>query len=331
MAIFLTGAAGFIGFHVARALLAQGEEVVGFDNLNSYYTPALKRARLAELGGTAGWRFVEGDLADRAALGTAARGCDRVVHLAAQAGVRYSLENPHVYGESNLTGQLNMLELARHGGVRHMVYASSSSVYGGNTKLPFALSDRVDRPVSLYAATKRAGELLAESYAHLYRTPLTGLRFFTVYGPWGRPDMAIWQFADAMLAGKPIRIFNHGAMKRDFTYIDDIVDGVVAALYRPPADDGTEKPGGSVAPHTLYNLGNNRPEALLDLVALLEQSLGVEAKRELLPMQPGDVEATFADINEAARDLGFSPKTPLAEGLPKYVAWFKGWRESQPG
>ncbi|QMW22177.1 NAD-dependent epimerase/dehydratase family protein [Sandaracinobacteroides saxicola] len=333
MTILLTGAAGFIGLHVARALLARGEAVLGLDNLNPYYDPALKQARLAQLAGTPGWRFVHVDFADAAALAAATDGervtrpITRIVHLGAQAGVRYSLENPAAYAQSNLVGHLNLLELARHARVAHMVYASSSSVYGGNTKLPFALSDRVDSPVSLYAATKKSGELLAESYAHLFRTPLTGLRFFTVYGPWGRPDMALWQFADAILAGRPIRLFNHGDMSRDFTFIDDITTGVLAALDRPPADDGSEKPGGSRSPHALYNLGNSRPEPLLTLVATLEDALGVKAIRQLHPMQPGDVHATFADIAEAARDLGFAPTTSLAEGIPRFTSWFRQWRD----
>ena len=325
----VTGVAGFIGFHVADRLAARGERVVGVDDLNPYYDPALKRARLAELAARHGdrVRFVAADFADEAGLRGALDGkaFDRIVHLGAQAGVRYSIDHPHAYARANLVGHLTMLELARARDCAHMVYASSSSVYGGNTSLPFRVGDPVDHPVSLYAATKRADELMSESYAHLYRLPLTGLRFFTVYGPWGRPDMAIWLFTEAVLAGRPIRVFNDGQMQRDFTYVDDAVAGVVAALDRAPADDGIGKPGGSRAPHAIYNLGNNRAEPLGRLIDLIEQASGRTAIRNLQPMQPGDVPATYADIADAARDLGFTPSTGLDDGVPRFVDWYRGY------
>jgi UDP-glucuronate 4-epimerase len=323
----VTGVAGFIGFHVADRLAARGERVVGVDDLNPYYDPALKRARLAELAARHGdrVRFIAVDFADEAALRGALEGeaFDRIVHLGAQAGVRYSIEHPHAYARANLVGHLTMLELARARGCAHMVYASSSSVYGGNTSLPFRVGDPVDHPVSLYAATKRADELMSESYAHLYRLPLTGLRFFTVYGPWGRPDMAIWLFTEAVLAGRPIRVFNNGRMQRDFTYVDDAVAGVLAALDRAPSDDGAAKPGGSVAPHAIYNLGNNRAEPLGRLIDLIEQASGRSAIRDLQPMQPGDVPSTYADIADAARDLGFAPATTIEVGVPRFVDWYR--------
>jgi UDP-glucuronate 4-epimerase len=325
----VTGVAGFIGFHVADRLAARGERVVGVDDLNPYYDPALKRARLAELAARHGdrVRFIAVDFADEAALRGALEGeaFDRIVHLGAQAGVRYSIEHPHAYARANLVGHLTMLELARARGCAHMVYASSSSVYGGNTSLPFRVGDPVDHPVSLYAATKRADELMSESYAHLYRLPLTGLRFFTVYGPWGRPDMAIWLFTEAVLAGRPIRVFNNGRMQRDFTYVDDAVAGVLAALDRAPSDDGAAKPGGSVAPHAIYNLGNNRAEPLGRLIDLIEQASGRTAIRDLQPMQPGDVPATYADIADAARDLGFAPATTIEVGVPRFVDWYRSY------
>jgi len=325
----VTGVAGFIGFHVADRLAARGERVVGVDDLNPYYDPALKRARLAELAARHGdrVRFVAADFADEAGLRDALDGeaFDRIVHLGAQAGVRYSIDHPHAYARANLVGHLTMLELARARDCAHMVYASSSSVYGGNTSLPFRVGDPVDHPVSLYAATKRADELMSESYAHLYRLPLTGLRFFTVYGPWGRPDMAIWLFTEAVLAGRPIRVFNDGQMQRDFTYVDDAVAGVVAALDRAPADDGIGKPGGSRAPHAIYNLGNNRAEPLGRLIDLIEQASGRTAIRDLQPMQPGDVPSTYADIVDAARDLGFAPSTGLDDGVPRFVDWYRGY------
>lgn len=325
MAVLVTGAAGFIGAHVAGALAARGQTVIGIDDLNGYYAPQLKRDRLAALAGGRGVRFVQADFADAAALDAAVAGerIDRIVHLGAQAGVRHSLENPQAYVRANLVGHANVLELARARRAAHLVYASSSSVYGGNTALPFRVDDRVDHPVSLYAATKKADELMSESYAHLFRLPQTGLRFFTVYGPWGRPDMAPWLFTAAILAGRPITVFNNGRMRRDFTYIDDVVAGVLAALERPPADDGASKPGGSLAPHALYNLGNSRAEPLDRLIALIEQACGRAAVREPLPMQPGDVTETHADIAEATRDLGFAPRTRLEDGVPRFVEWFR--------
>ena len=327
MTILLTGAAGFIGYHVARHLLERGEDVVGIDNLNHYYDPQLKRDRLAALPQSNRFRFLHADFAEHEALEPALADVafDRIVHLGAQAGVRYSIDNPRAYVTANLAGHLNMLELARQRGVKHCVYASSSSVYGGNTSLPFRVEDRVDHPISLYAATKKADELMSETYAHLYRVPLTGLRFFTVYGPWGRPDMAMWIFTRKILAGEPIQVFNHGRMRRDFTYIDDIVAGVVASLDSPPPDDGAPKAGGSVAPHRLYNLGNNRPEELMDMIALLERACGRSATLEMLPMQPGDVPETYADIEAIRADLGFAPRTSLAAGIPMFVDWYRNW------
>lgn len=334
MTILVTGAAGFIGFHVARALMARGEAVIGIDNLNDYYDPALKHARLAELDkvDTGSFAFHRIDFADADALDAALSGAeiDRIVHLGAQAGVRYSLENPRAYAASNLVGHLNMLELARQRRARHFVYASSSSVYGGNDSLPFRVEDRVDHPVSLYAATKKADELMSEAYAHLYRIPATGLRFFTVYGPWGRPEMAVWLFTGKILAGEPIPVFDEGRMKRDFTYIDDVVDGVLSALDRPPADDGAPKPGGGAAPHALYNLGNSAPEDLSRLIALIEQACGRKAIRQPLPMQPGDVTQTYADIAASRRDLGFEPRTGLEEGITRFVDWYRGYSSAVP-
>ena len=325
MAVLVTGVAGFIGYHVAAALAARGEAVVGVDNLDPYYSVALKRARLAALGGSV--RFIETDFADPDALGRALadEDIDRIVHLGAQPGVRHSIEHPFAYARANLLGHLALLELGRARRVQHLVYASSSSVYGGNEQLPFTTADRVDHPVSLYAATKKADELMSESYAHLYRLPQTGLRFFTVYGPWGRPDMAVWLFTDAILARRPIRVFNGGAMRRDFTYIDDIVGGVIAALDRPPADDGAAKPGGGVAPHAIYNLGNNRAEELGRLIDVIERACGKTAVRDMQAMQPGDVAATYADIADAARDLGFAPATSIELGVPRFVDWYRGY------
>ncbi len=325
MTILVTGAAGFIGHALSKALLARGNRVVGIDSLNDYYPAALKRARLADIGDS-GFTFHHLDFADHGALETALAGTkiDRIVHLGAQPGVRYSLENPRAYVQSNLVGHVELLELARVLQVP-MVYASSSSVYGGNEKMPFSVDDRVDHPVSLYAATKKADELMSETYAHLYRIPLTGLRFFTVYGPWGRPDMAPWLFTEAILSGKPIKVFNHGDMRRDFTYIDDIVAGVIACLDKPPADDGAAKPGGSTAPHALYNIGNNRPEPLARFIDILEDACGIKAIRELHPMQPGDVPATWADIDDLVRDHGYAPTTSLEQGLPRFVDWFRSY------
>jgi UDP-glucuronate 4-epimerase len=323
MTVLVTGAAGFIGFHVSTALLMRGERVIGVDNLNDYYDVALKEARLAELRRLPGFAFHRLELAERGALATLLErhpDTDRVVHLAAQAGVRYSLTNPHSYIGANAQGQLEVLEACRSlPRLRHLVFASSSSVYGGNTKLPFSVADRVETPRSLYAATKKAGELMAYCYAHLYRLPTTGLRFFTVYGPWGRPDMAAWIFTEAILAGQPIRVFNHGDMRRDFTFVDDIVSGVVACLDRPPADTGGEPP------YRLYNIGNHRSEELKRFIAVLEQALGRKAIVELAPMQPGDVPATYADITETQRDLGFTPTTPIDDGLPRFVAWYRAY------
>jgi len=326
MTTLVTGAAGFIGFHVSERLLARGDEVIGLDNVNDYYSVALKRDRLAELQRRHNsFRFLETDFADNAALAAATGGLrfDRIVHLGAQAGVRYSIENPHAYVQSNLVGHLNMLELARHRETEHFVYASSSSVYGGNETLPFRVEDRVDHPLSLYAATKKADELISETYAHLYRLPQTGLRFFTVYGPWGRPDMAMWLFTKAILAGEPIDVFGEGNMRRDFTYVDDIVSGVVACLDYPPPDDGAEKAGGSNGPHRIYNIGNNRSEELNRMIELIEQACGRKAERRLLPMQPGDVRDTFADIGAIRRDLGFEPTTAIDEGVPRFVDWYR--------
>ena len=331
MAVLVTGAAGFIGAAVSRRLLERGEGVVGIDNLNDYYQVSLKEDRRDALVADFGDRFtfLRQDFADRAGLDEALKGFefDRILHLGAQAGVRYSLENPHAYVQSNLVGHLNMLELARHRGVAHMAYASSSSVYGANAKLPFAVEDRVDHPLSLYAATKKADELMSETYAHLYRLPLTGLRYFTVYGPWSRPDMMMWIFTRKILAGEPIQLFNNGEMRRDFTYIDDIVDGTVAALDHPPRDDGRVKAGGSEKPHAVYNIGNHRAEDLTEVIDILERECGQTARRELLPMQPGDVPQTFADIDAISRDLGYRPSTSIHEGVPAFVRWFKAYHD----
>jgi UDP-glucuronate 4-epimerase len=327
MRVLITGAAGFIGSALAHRLLARGDSVIGIDSLNDYYDVSLKEARRARLveAGADRFTFLKQDFSDMARLERALEGLefDRIVHLGAQAGVRYSIENPHAYVQANLVGHLTMLEVARHRGAEHMVYASSSSVYGGNTKLPFAVEDRVDHPLSLYAATKKADELMSETYAHLYRLPLTGLRFFTVYGPWGRPDMMMWIFTKAILAGQPIPVFNHGDMYRDFTYIDDIVSGVVACLDNPPADDGTEKAGGSTKPHALYNIGNHRCEPLMKVIGLLEQECGRKAEMDMLPMQPGDVQRTYADIDAIQRDLGYQPNTSIDVGVPAFVGWYR--------
>ncbi len=327
MTIIVTGAAGFIGMHVAAALLARGERVVGIDNFTPYYSVALKQARVAHLAaaGGDGFTFADVDFGDADALAAALADVkvDRIVHLGAQPGVRYSLENPAAYVHSNVAGHVNILELARHRGVRHLVYASSSSVYGMRSDTPFRVADRADTPISLYAATKRADELMSETYAHLFRLPQTGLRFFTVYGPWGRPDMAVWKFTEAVLQGRPIDVYNHGDMLRDFTFIDDIVNGVMLALDRPPADDGREKPGGFSTPHRLYNIGNNRPEQLTALIREIETACGRQAEINLLPMQDGDVFQTFADIDDIARDLGFAPTTPLSAGIPAFVDWYR--------
>jgi UDP-glucuronate 4-epimerase len=330
MTILVTGAAGFIGYHVARRLLDRGDTVVGLDNLNSYYDVSLKEARLARLKEQPGFRFTRLNLEDRGGMASlfAAARPQRIVHLAAQAGVRYSLENPHAYLDSNLAGFLNILEGCRHNGVDHLVYASSSSVYGGNTRLPFSEHDNIDHPVSLYAATKKANELMAHTYSHLFRLPTTGLRFFTVYGPWGRPDMALFLFTKAILDGRPIEVFNHGNMVRDFTYIDDIVEGVIRVLDRPAEvnpefDPERPDPGTSNAPYRVFNIGNSQPTPLNDYIEALEEALGRNAKRNLLPMQPGDVPATSANTDELDAWVGFKPGTRVREGVRRFVEWYR--------
>ncbi len=332
MATLVTGAAGFIGYHCCRALLERGEEVVAIDNLNDYYSVALKQDRLralADMGGS--FRFSRIDFADHLALEDSLAGLsiDRILHLGAQAGVRFSLENPRAYVQSNLVGHLNILEIARHRNVRHLVYASSSSVYGASPTVPFRVEDRVDHPLSFYAATKKSNELMSETYAHLYRIPQTGLRFFTVYGPWGRPDMAMWIFTSRILRGEPIPVFNDGNMRRDFTFIDDIVAGVIAALDHPPADDGRPKAGGSQTPHRLYNIGNHRAERLDRLIELIEEACGRMAIKDYQPMQPGDVPATYADISAIQQDLGFMPTTSIDIGIPQFVDWYQRYHDFQ--
>jgi UDP-glucuronate 4-epimerase len=319
MKVLVTGAAGFIGMHVALRLVERGDEVVGVDNLSDYYDPQLKLDRLAQLQPHAGFRFVRLDVADRSAMAAlfAAEKFDRVVHLAAQAGVRYSLQNPHAYADSNVSGFLNVLEGCRHHRVAHLVYASSSSVYGGNTKMPFAETDAVDHPISLYAATKKANELMAHTYSHLYGLPTTGLRFFTVYGPWGRPDMAYFLFTKAILAGEPIKVFNHGDMARDFTYVDDIVEGVVRVLDKTATPQAPSK-----VPYRLFNIGNHDPVQLLEFIACIERCLGRSAAKVLLPMQDGDVPATYADTQALQAWVGFKPATRLQTGIEKFVAWY---------
>lgn len=330
--ILVTGAAGFIGYHLSNRLLSEGHAVTGLDNLNDYYDVNLKASRLARLEGRPGFRFARMDLADRTGVDTLFAGLrpERVVHLAAQAGVRYSLTHPHAYVESNLTGFLNVLEGCRHHGVEHLVYASSSSVYGANTLMPFSVHHNVDHPVSLYAATKKSNELMAHAYSHLYGIPVTGLRFFTVYGPWGRPDMALFLFTRAILEGKPIDVFNRGEMERDFTYIDDIVEGVARVTFRLPEGDPTwtgdrPDPGTSRAPYRLYNIGNNQPVRLMRLIEVLEQALGRTADKRFLPMQPGDVPATWADVDDLVRDAGFRPHTPVEEGIARFVDWYRNY------
>jgi len=328
--ILVTGVAGFIGFHTATRLLEQGERVIGLDIVNDYYDVRLKKARLAKLKPFKQFTFAKIDLADRVKMRKlfAKQSIAKVVHLAAQAGVRYSLVNPHAYTDSNIEGFLNILEGCRHAKVKHLVYASSSSVYGGNTQMPFSIHDNVDHPVSLYAASKKANELMAHCYAHLYRIPCTGLRFFTVYGPWGRPDMALFIFTKAILEGKTIEVYNHGKMRRDFTYVDDIVEGVIRTLDHPatpnPAWSGDKPdPGTSSAPARIYNIGNHQPVELLRFIEVLEQAIGKRAKKKLLPIQPGDVPATYADIEDLSRDVGFKPATPIEVGIPRFVQWYR--------
>ena len=332
MTILVTGAAGFIGMHFSKRLLEEGYEVVGIDNLNDYYNPKLKEDRLLELDSYNHFTFIKLDLVDREHLFSLFQQYrfTHVVNLAAQAGVRYSLQNPYAYVDSNLVGFVNILEACRRYPVKHLIYASSSSVYGANAKMPFSTSDNVDHPVSLYAARKKANELMAHTYSHLYEIPTTGLRFFTVYGPWGRPDMAYFSFTKNILEGKPIKVFNHGNMKRDFTYIDDIVEGMVRLLDQPPLpneqwDRFRPDPSSSYAPYKIYNIGNNQPVNLLDFIETLESLLGVEAKKEFLPMQPGDVEATYADIDDLHRAVGFQPSTSIQEGLRSFVEWYKSY------
>jgi UDP-glucuronate 4-epimerase len=330
--ILVTGAAGFIGFHVARRLLSEGQDVVGLDNMNAYYDPALKEARRSELAKSGRINFVTLDLADRAATAALFKQYrfPYVVHLAAQAGVRHSLTDPFAYIDANLTGFTTILEGCRHNGCRHLLYASSSSVYGSNTTMPFSVHDNVDHPLSLYGASKKANELMAHAYAHLFGLPATGLRFFTVYGPWGRPDMAMWIFAKAILVGQPIKLFNNGNMRRDFTYVDDVVESVVRLIERPAAADrkfssASPDPGSSSAPWRVYNIGNNKSVELLEVVRLLEEAIGKKAKRELLPMQPGDVPATYADVDDLMREVSFRPATPIAEGIARFIDWYRAY------
>ncbi len=330
MRVLVTGAAGFIGSHLSERLLARGDEVLGYDNLNPYYDPRLKQARLDRLLPRDGFRFVNAALEDRTALEQAFDSFrpQRVVNLAAQAGVRYSLENPHAYIDSNIVGFTNILEACRHRQVEHLVYASSSSVYGANRKLPFAVEDSVDHPVSLYAASKKANELMAHTYSHLFNLPTTGLRFFTVYGPWGRPDMALFLFTRKILAGEPIDVFNHGRHTRDFTYIDDIVEGVIRTLDRVPGPDPDydpmhPSPATSSAPYRVYNIGNNAPVELLRYIEVLEDCLGRKAERNLLPLQPGDVPDTYADVSALTRDTGYAPSTPIETGVKRFVEWYR--------
>ena len=332
MRVLVTGAAGFIGMHVSQRLLNRGDEVVGLDNLNDYYDVNLKLARLAEIEGMSGFTFLQADLADRATL----ESCfgeykfDAVINLAAQAGVRYSLENPHAYVDSNIVGFMNVLECCRHHNIGHLVYASSSSVYGLNSSMPFSIHDNVDHPISLYAASKKANELMAHTYSHLYGLPTTGLRFFTVYGPWGRPDMALFLFTEAIVKGEPIKVFNNGEMLRDFTYIDDIVEGVLRVLDKPATpntawNSDSPDPGTSPAHYRLYNIGNNNPVKLLDFIAAIEQALGKQAIKNMLPIQPGDVAATYANIEDLEQDVGYRPDTPIAKGIEQFVNWYQDY------
>ncbi|MDV6340820.1 NAD-dependent epimerase [Nitrosomonas sp. Is24] len=332
MKLLLTGVAGFIGMHVAQILLKRGDEVVGIDNLNDYYDPRLKHARLAQLTHYPNFKFIQGDIADRQTIEDlfAKEKPRRVINLAAQAGVRYSLKNPHIYIQTNLVGFGNLLEGCRNNDVEHFVYASSSSVYGANTHLPFSVHDNVDHPVSLYAASKKANELMTHTYSHLYGLPATGLRYFTVYGPWGRPDMSPWLFTSAILEGRAIDVFNHGKMQRDFTYIDDIAEGTVRVLdhiatSNPDFSKDIPDPGTSYAPYRVYNIGNHQPVELMTFIKTIEEALGREAEKNFLPLQPGDVVATYADVEDLRRDIGFEPKTPLVEGIAKWVAWYRGF------
>jgi UDP-glucuronate 4-epimerase len=329
MNVLVTGAAGFIGFHVAQKLLARGDQVVGLDNLNDYYDVNLKLARLAQIENLPGFTFARMDLQDRPAMEALfdQHHFDAVINLAAQAGVRYSLENPQAYVDSNIVGFTNILECCRHHKIGHLVYASSSSVYGMNSAMPFSIHDNVDHPISLYAASKKANELMAHTYSHLFGLPTTGLRFFTVYGPWGRPDMALFLFTKAILAGEPIKVFNNGQMQRDFTYIDDIVEGVVRVMDKtatpnPAWDGATPDPGTSSAPYRLFNIGNNNPVMLTDFIAAIEKALGKTAERELLPMQPGDVAATYANIEDLIEAVDYRPQTPVQVGIDNFVAWY---------
>ncbi|HEY3298391.1 MAG TPA: NAD-dependent epimerase [Armatimonadota bacterium] len=333
MKVLVTGAAGFIGFHTSKRLLERGDEVIGIDNLNDYYDPRLKEARLEQLLGKEGFSFRKLDISDRADMVSVFEHelPQRVINLAAQAGVRYSIQNPDVYVDSNIVGFLNILEGCRHNGVEHLVYASSSSVYGSNKKLPFSVDDSVDHPVSLYAATKKANELMAHTYSHLYSLPTTGLRFFTVYGPWGRPDMALFLFTKAIIEGRSIDVFNHGKMQRDFTYIDDIVEGIVRVLDNVPqpkaelAGEESLTPAESTAPYKLYNIGNHKSVELLSFIEAIEKCLGKTAEKNLLPMQPGDVPATFADVDALMKDVGFAPSTPIEAGIARFIEWYRSY------
>lgn len=330
--VLVTGSAGFIGFHLSQKLLDQGNEVVGLDNLNDYYDVQLKLDRLAQLEARPGFSFHKLDLSDRNGIARLFlhENFDRVAHMGAQAGVRYSLKNPHAYVDSNLVGFVNILEGCRHTAVKHLVFASSSSVYGANVKIPFAVTDSVDHPVSLYAATKKANELMAHTYSHLYNLPTTGIRFFTVYGPWGRPDMALFTFTQAILAGRAIEVYNYGKMKRDFTYVDDVVEGVVRVLNQIPqphelAPEETLNPGTSTAPYRIYNLGNHQPIELIRFIEVLEDKLGMKAEKTLLPLQPGDVLETYADVEDLVREVGFQPNTPIEVGIERFVAWYRSY------
>jgi UDP-glucuronate 4-epimerase len=336
MKVLVTGAAGFIGFHTARRLLERGDEVVGLDNLNEYYDPMLKRARLSQLQGQKNWRFRKLDLCDRSGMQELFKTekFDRVVHLAAQAGVRYSIENPMAYVESNLVGHTNLLEGCRHNEIEHLVYASTSSVYGANTKMPFSVHQNVDHPLSFYAATKKANELMCHTYSALYKLPTTGLRFFTVYGPWGRPDMALFKFTKAILEGQPIDVFNYGHHKRDFTYVDDIVEGVVRCLDKvatpnPDWDSNDPDPGTSFAPYRLYNIGNQGPIELMRYIEIVEEQLGKKAEKNLLPLQPGDVPDTWADVEALTNDVGYKPATPVEEGVARFVEWYLSYYRNE--